>query len=680
MTLTLSSPPQTPVEPVTEVLHGVSITDPYRWLEDQNSLRTRKWIEEQTAYARCYLDSIPGREETRKRVLEFLEVETCDSLQHVGKRYFFRKRLPQQEQACLYMRDGEEGEDMLLLDPSGLGQGNHTAVRLLCASPDGRLLLYEVKEGGTETGTFRVFDVERRRSFQDEFPANCLHGFAFGTGARGFYYVLETPKEKGTRCQIAYQHILGKPCDSDREILRGGEGDWLRLTASKEHLGLVVYHNPLNLENVRTDFYLLEFARDAAPRQVFSSAKGIVNPALGLDRLLAFTNSDARNFRIVEIKPQENNKEPKFIDVVPESDLSIQSAIFVRNRIYVSYLRETSSQVLVFDFFGNKLGTVPVSEDETVNLIGGSRESDELLFETESFTQPQATYRYSTETQERKLWSRINIPFAPTNYAHHRVTYTSKDGTRIPMFLMGRRDVLESGIRPVVMTSYGGFGLPSTPQFSILVALLVEKGCLFALPNIRGGCEFGADWHLAAKRRQRQKAYDDFLCAAEWLIENERTVPEKLAIFGGSNSGLLVGVALTQRPDLFRAALCLVPILDMLRYHLFDKGDGWQDEFGTADDPEDFAALAQYSPYHNVRSGVAYPATMLVSGDADRRCNPFHTRKMTARLQAANTSERPILLDYSKHRGHFPVLPLSERVEALTDRIAFLSNQLGLQA
>lgn len=246
------------------------------------------------------------------------------------------------------------------------------------------------------------------------------------------------------------------------------------------------------------------------------------------------------------------------------------------------------------------------------------------------------------------------------------------------MFLMGRRDVLAGGAHPTIMTSYGGYGVSMTPQFSVFVAFLVEHGCLFALPNIRGGSEFGGEWHNAAKRRNRQTAYDDFLCAAAWLIDTGRTRSERLAIFGGSNSGLLTGAALTQRPDLFRAVVCMVPMLDMLRYHLFDNAHVWRDEFGTADDPDDFVALANYSPYHQVRPGVAYPATMIVSGDADRNCNPLHARKMTARLQAANVSGRPILLDYSRFRGHSPVLPLSERIEALTDRMAFLCDQLDL--
>jgi prolyl oligopeptidase len=246
------------------------------------------------------------------------------------------------------------------------------------------------------------------------------------------------------------------------------------------------------------------------------------------------------------------------------------------------------------------------------------------------------------------------------------------------MYLVGRKEVVEGGCHPAIMTSYGGYGVSMTPQFSVFAAFLIERGCLFALPNIRGGAEFGAAWHQAAKRRNRQTAYDDFLSAAEWLIQTGRTRPDKLAIFGGSNSGLLVGAATTQRPELFRAVVCMVPMLDMLRYHLFDNAEVWSEEFGTAEDREDFEALRRYSPYHQVRDGVPYPATMIVSGDADRNCNPLHARKMTARLQAANASAYPIFLDYSPFRGHSPVLPLSVRIDALTDRMAFLCDQLHL--
>ena len=672
----MTPPPTSAVEPVTEILHGVPITDPYRWLEDQESHRTRAWIEEQTRYARSYLDNIPGRERIRKRIREFLAVETYDSLQIAGDRYFFRKRLPDQEQPCIYMREGADGEDQLLIDPAELGMGKFTAIKPLRVSPDGRLLLYEIKEGGERTGTFALLDIKSCKTLPDFLQRGYLRGFAFAPDCRSFYYVHEALHSNRPFYRAAYQHVLGTSSAEDNEIFFAGEDEKLRLCliSDKRRLGILIYQFR---EQTVTDFYLKTFEDECTPQLISSGIGYSFAPIFAYAGIFVITDRDAPNRRIVKILPRENGGH-EWVDVVPESDAPINNCIVAGNRIYVSYLKEMTSRILFFDFSGRKMGEVPVRRDETVRVIGGSPDHDELLFEAESFTEPIGIFRFSASSGERMLWARRCSPFNASDYGYSQVWYTSKDGTRIPIFLMGRRDVLSGGTHPAIMTSYGGYGVAMTPQFSVFVAFLVEHGCLFALPNIRGGSEFGAEWHKAAKRRNRQTAYDDFLCAAEWLIETGRTTCGKLAIFGGSNSGLLVGAALTQRPDLFRAVVCMVPMLDMLRYHLFDNAHVWKDEFGTVDDPDDFAVLAKYSPYHQVRDGVTYPATMIISGDADRNCNPLHARKMAARLQAANISEHPIFLDYSRFRGHSPVLPLGERIEALTDRMAFLCDQLGL--
>jgi len=672
----LNLPPLSEQEPVTEILHGVPVTDAYRWLEDQDSPRTRVWIEEQTLYARHYLDSIPGRDHIRERIREFLAVETHDSLQKAGDRYFFRKRLPDQEQPSIYMRDGADGEDQLLIDPAERATGAHTAVKPLRVSPDGRLLLYEVKEGGERTGTVELLEIETRKRLPDLLPRGYLRGFAFAPDGKSFYYVHEAVDGKRPFYRAAYQHVLGTSSSEDHEIFFAGEDSKIRLAlfSDSKRLVLLVYRF---LEKTVTDIYLISFEGTGLPEPI---SRGI-DYSLGLrlldGRIFAITDRDAPNRRIVEIRLRDNGQH-EWIDIVPEIATPIQNWLIVGDRIFVSYLREMTHQIRIFSFSGKGMGELPIRSDETLRMVGGSPESDELLLETESFTEPIGIFRHSAKSGNRTLWTRRNIPFESADYGHSQIWYMSKDGTRVPMYLVGRRDILEGTCSPTIMTSYGGYGVSMTPQFSIFVAFLMERGCLFALPNIRGGSEFGVEWHNAAKRRKRQTAYDDFLSAAEWLIKTGRTIPGKLAIFGGSNSGLLVGAALTQRPDLFRAAVCMVPMLDMLRYHLFDNAHVWKEEFGTVDDPDDFVALVKYSPYHQVREGVAYPATMIVSGDADRNCNPLHARKMTARLQAANVSEHPILLDYNNLRGHSPVLPLSARIEALTDRMAFLCDQLQL--
>jgi prolyl oligopeptidase len=676
MSQVIARPPFSAVEPVTEVLHGVFITDPYRWLEDQDSPSTRAWIEEQTRYARSYLDNIPGRERIRERIREFLAVETYDSLQSAGGRYFFRKRLPDQEQPCIYMREGADGEDRLLIDPSERGTGKYTAVKPLRVSSDGRLLLYEVKEGGERTGTFELLEIETRKRLSDLLPRGYLRGFAFAPDGKSFYYIHEALDAERPFYRAAYQHTLGTSFSEDQEIFFAGEDEKLRLAlfSGKNLLAFFVYHF---LDKPLTDIYLQPFDGSAPPELIFRRIDYMLGLRLMDERILAITDRNAPNRRIVEIRLREN-EEHEWIDIVPENDTPISNWLVVGNSLFVSYMKDMRHRVFIFDFSGKKIGEMPIRSDETLHIIGGSPDSDELLMESESFTEPIGIFRYSAKSNELTLWAKRNIPFNSDDYSYSQIWFMSKDGTRVPMYLIGRRDVLRRSGSPTIMTSYGGYGVSMTPQFSIFVAFLMERGCLFALPNIRGGSEFGVEWHRGAKRHNRQTAFDDFLCAAEWLLKTGRTSPGKLGIFGGSNSGLLVGAALTQRPDLFGAVVCMVPMLDMLRYHLFDNAHVWKEEFGTIEDPDDFAVLARYSPYHYVRDGVAYPATMIVSGDADRNCNPLHARKMTARLQAANASEHPIFLDYSKFRGHSPVLPLGERVEALTDRMAFLCDQFQL--
>jgi prolyl oligopeptidase len=676
MCVRMTHPPFSKQEPVTEILHGVPVMDPYRWLEDQDSPRTRAWIEEQTSYARSYLDRIPGRALIRERVREFLSVESYDSLQKIGNRYFFRKRLPDQEQPCTYIRDGADGEDRLLLDPAARGTGPYTAIKPLRVSPDGRLLLYEVKEGGERTGTFELLEIGTRKRLPDLLPRGYLRGFAFAPDGESFYYVHEPLNAKRPFYRAAYEHVLGTSFSEDREIFFAGESEKIRLGLFSESNRIVflVYRF---LEKTLTDIYLRPLEGAGPPEPLVRGIEYALSPRCLGQRIFAITDRDAPNRRIVEIHLRENG-ELEWIDIVPETDAPINNWLVVGDRFFVSYLKDMAHRVFIFNLSGKKTGEMSVRADETLRLTGGTPESDELILETESFAEPIGIFRYSAASDKRELWAKRTIPFDSKKYGNCQVRYMSKDGTSIPMFLVGRRDVLTTGNHPTIMTSYGGYGVSMTPQFSVFVAFLMERRCLFALPNIRGGSEFGVEWHNAAKRRNRQNAYDDFLSAAEWLIATGRTSPQKLAIFGGSNSGLLVGAALTQRPDLFRAVVCMVPLLDMLRYHLFDNTHVWRDEFGTSDDPDDFVVLAKYSPYHQVRDGVVYPATMIVSGDADRNCNPLHARKMTARLQAANVSKRPIFLDYSKFRGHSPVLPLGERIEALTDRMAFICDQLQL--
>jgi prolyl oligopeptidase len=671
----LASPPYSPVEFVTETIHGVAVEDRYRWLEDAGSAQTRQWLSEQRTYARSYLDSLPGRDVIQQRVHDYLAVETFDSLLSANGCYFFRKRLPNQQQPSLYMRRESEGGDELLLDPQKLERGDYISVKPLVVSDDARFLLYEIKQGGERTGTFALMDISRRVTLPDTLPHGYLRGFSFSPDNEGFYYVHELPDWDPGRGRTVCYHRLGTPTEEDRVVFHAEEDGYVRLGLSGDNtrLGISVCQSG---DVARTSFYVKMLDGDLPAVRLISCVTYSFGPIFRNGRIFAITNQDAPHFRIVEVLQDEANT-VAFRDIVPAGECVIRRWVIVGEQLFVSYCRGARTEIAVYDLNGSRLGTMPVSDDETVRLLGAKSNAEEVLFEAESFKQPVGIYRYIPQSGKRVLWSMRNSPLQADNYASTEIWYASKDGTQIPMSLFGRKDVLEGGCHPAIMTSYGGYGVPMTPQFSVLVAILAELGCLFALPNIRGGGGFGSEWHNAAKRRNRQTAYDDFIFAAEALIASKRSLPQ-LAIFGGSNSGLLVGAALTQRPDLFCAVLCMVPLLDMVRYHLFDTARVWKDEFGTADDPEDFAALFGYSPYHRVQPGVHYPPVMFVSGDADRNCNPLHARKMTAQLQAATSSGNPVILDYSEYRGHSPVLPLNERIMALTDRLAFLCAGLQL--
>lgn len=668
--------PHSEIELVTDVLHGIPVADPYRWLEDQNSPRTRAWIAEQTRYARSYLDNIPGRERIRERVGELLDVETYDSFVKSRNRYFFRKRLRGQEQPSIYFREGPEGEDQLLVDPTSRSSGPYTAVKPVRVSPAGSLLLYEVKHGGERAGGFEIVNVATRERLSDSLPHGYLRGFAFAPDGRSFYYSHETTSHENCFYRSVFHHVLGTDGRADREIFHAGEDEKLRLVlvSGPRTLGFLAYRF---LESTTTDFYLWAMDASVAAVPILRGADYLFAPRLIPGRVLALVDENAPNRRIVDLQARKNQN-PRYFDVVPERDVPIHDWAVTANHIVVLYREGTDSRLAVFDHFGKRVGDVPMEVGSTVRIVATGTDDDELLLEQESFTRPIEILRCNAALGTLSRWVSRSVPLDSSDFDCAAPSFRSTDGTIISVSLAGRSGVLACGTHPAVMTCYGGFGASSTPQFSVLVAFLIERGCLFALPHIRGGSELGVEWHNVAKRRNRQVSFDDFLAASEWLIQSGRTCSSRLAILGGSNSGLLVGAALTQRPDLFRAVLCLAPILDMLRFHLFDGALVWKDEFGTADDALDFKTLLGYSPYHAVRYGTPYPATMIVSGDADQNCNPLHARKMTARLQAANSSKYPIFIDYSRFRGHSPVLPLRERAAALTDRIAFLCDQLQL--
>jgi prolyl oligopeptidase len=428
----------------------------------------------------------------------------------------------------------------------------------------------------------------------------------------------------------------------------------------------------------RVTLYLHSLLSDRPPHLLIQDIEGCFNPFFAGNKLLAYTDHNARNFRIVEIDV-DHPSPTCWKDVVPESDRVIQQFATAADTIFVTRPERYSVKVQSFTLDGKPSDGLECAPYGTVTLHDQPHTTAELVFSYTSISKPLSVYCYRSDSQRYRAWDESVVSFDPSSVTLEEIDYKSKDGIRVPLLLAARKDLLHSGPLPTFLTGYGGFGSCVTPKFTALATFLIEQGCLFAIPAIRGGAELGEEWHLAGKGIKRQNSFDDFISAAEWLVLHKRSIPGRVAIGGGSNAGLLIGAAITQRPDLFRAAICLGPLLDMIRYHKFDLAARWTDEYGCADDGDDFRPLWAYSPYHRVIDRTAYPAVLFISGDADTRCNPMHVRKMTARMQAATASEKPIVLDYKTHWGHMPVQPISAKVESLTDRLAFICHELGIQ-
>ena len=675
------APPHTQVEPVTETLHGVEVTDPYRWLEDQNSPRTRAWIEEQTAYTRAYLEAIPGREQIRARVKELFAVKGIISEPwNIGDRYFFLKRQKNREQPVIVMRKGLFGEETVLIDPALRATGASTAVSIATISGDGRLLAYSVRQGGTDYSALEILDVEKGTVLRDRLADGFCTGFAFAPDGSGFYYSHHKLNDVRPNYRAAFWHSFGTETSEDREVFFAGEGPNLFLGILYSPEAKLLAYTVFSTGKIRrTSVYLhrADAGEVATPTLLLHEIEGSFAPFFVRGRLLAHTDLAAPNFRIVSIDIKD--ADPRhWRDIVPESDRCIQGFAVAGDQIFVTRTDGFSTRIEAFGLDGNVKQSIPVPLYGTVNLVNRTTATEKLFYGYTSISKPESIHCYDTKTQEALTSDEANLAFDACLIESDEVVYTSKDRTSVPLLLAARKGLLHSGPLPTFLTGYGGFGSCVTPQFTAFATFLMEQGFLFAVPALRGGSELGEQWHRAGKGGRRQNSFDDFIAATEWLISEGRSTAGRIAIGGGSNAGLLVGAAITQRPDLFRAAICLGPLLDMARYHLFDFAAGWADEYGSPDDEQDFHSLLAYSPYHRVHDGITYPSVLFISGDADTRCNPMHTRKMVARLQAATGSDHPILLDYKPAWGHTPVQPLSTKIDALSERLAFICHELGV--
>jgi prolyl oligopeptidase len=669
----LNGPPKTRTDDIKETLHGVEVADPYRWLEDQESAETRAWIEAQNEYTESLLRRLPGREQIKQRLTELLKIESMGMPTERGGRYFFSKRMADQDLSVIYFRKGLKGPDEVLVDPHRLASDHTVSASMLDVSPDGSLLVYSLRKGGEDEVEVRLMNVESRQDLPDRLPRARYLGVSVKADNSGIFY--SRHGQEGSR---VFYHELGKETASDQEIFGEGFGPGKGIAAGLSEDGryliLTVFHGSAA---DKTEIYVKEALKREPVMTVVNDVQARFLGEVAGDELYLQTNWNSPNGRILRVDLKRPARE-NWTEIIPESDSSIEGFSLAGGKIFVNYLKNVRSSVRVFSLQGKSFGSITFPSLGTVGGVSGRWTSQEAFFRFSSFHVPDTIYRYDVRGGKQEVWARLKVPIESEQFEVKQVWYLSKDGTRVPMFVMHRKGFKLDGSNRTLLTGYGGFTQSLTPSFNQRAALWVERGGVFAVANLRGGGEFGEKWHKAGVLAKKQNVFDDFLAAAEWLVKDGYTQPSRLAISGNSNGGLLVGAALTQRPDLFQAVVCGYPLLDMLRYHKFLVAKFWVPEYGSAEDPEQFKYLYAYSPYHHVKLKTRYPAVLFITGDSDTRVAPLHARKMAALLQASTASNKPVLLHYDTKAGHVgAATPVGKRIEDLTDELSFLLWQLG---
>ena len=669
--------------------------DPFGWLEDGASAKTRKWTEEQNAATRQALDARPGRDVLRKRLEALSSVGTLRDVVVRGSRVFYLKRVGLQNQPVLYVRDAPGAAPRVLIDPNSMSADGTTALDWWRPSHDGLLVAYGVSEKGSEESVLRVRDVDSVLDLPDRISRARHASVAWLPDRSGFYYTRypapgEVPPGEEKYHRHVFFHAMGGDPLNDEPVWGRGRPmeDWPDVQVSPDGRYLLV---SASKGWSRTDLYLRDLTEDATGFAVVVEGRGAVYEGrFHGDNLYLLTNDGAPRFKIMaaEIfspykflgrkRPREFWDRTQWKTVVPERKFTITGFEIAGSVLAVELLERAVSRLQLITLDGRPVTEVPVPPLGSVSSFAGRPGSAHLYFVWQSFFSPPALYDYPIRGALKKL-DEIRAPAALEDFQSEQVTYQSKDGTLITMFLVKPKRLRRDKNAPTLLTGYGGFSVNMTPTFSPHLILWLERGGLYALPNLRGGGEYGEEWHQAGMLSRKQNSFDDFLAAADWLTAGEYTRPERLAISGGSNGGLLVGAALTQAPAKFRAAVASVPLMDMLKYHRFLLARLWIPEYGSPDEMLARQWLAEYSPYHRVRPATPYPAVLLMSGESDTRVDPMHARKMAAKLQESTNSGRPVFLRMEAKAGHGAGKPLSKTVDELVDRYGFLFWQLGME-
>jgi prolyl oligopeptidase len=665
-----------------EILHGESIPDPYRWLEQGDDPRTQAWTASQNALTESLLAAVPARARLRARLDELLSIGALSTPEPVAGRYFYQRRDGRQNQPVLYVREGRDGEDRVLIDPNRLDAQGTTALDWFYPSEDGRLLAYGLSENGSEQSLLHVLEVDSGAPLPDRIPRTRSADLAWLPDGSGFYYTRypaggDVPAGEEHYHRSVFFHRLGTDSAGDPLIFRPAEKEhWPGVGLSPDGRWLVI---GVARTFDQTDLYLQDLVAGTPPVPVAKDVPATFDGEVVRGRLYLRTNLDAPTYRLYVVEPERPAREGWREIVPPRADAVLDGFRITGSTLALSYLERAASRLRLADLEGNGVCEVALPTIGSLFGLSGEWDGDELYYGFTSYTVPPTVYRLALPAGTTELWRRVDADLDPSRYEVRQVGYPSRDGTEVTMFVVHRSGLPRDGANPVYLSGYGGFNVSMTPAFSRSFLLWLERGGVVAIPNIRGGGEYGEAWHQGGMLGHKQNSFDDFIAAAEWLIRERYTKPERLAAAGGSNGGLLMGAVLTQRPELFGAVVIQVPLLDMLRYHRFLIARLWIPEYGSAEDPEQFRWLRAYSPYHHVRDGVRYPAVLLATAESDTRVDPMHARKMAARLQAATSSDRPVLLRLEARAGHGAGKPLNKVLDELTDTWTFVFWQLGVE-
>jgi prolyl oligopeptidase len=684
----LGPPPAVAVVPVTDMVGGHEITDNYRWLEDQNAPQTRAYIAAETAYTDSYFAQIkPLRDRLIARVTELQRVDSVSMPSEQHGRFFYSKRLAAENQASLYYRQGLDGPEIKLVDAAALSADGNTSVEFEDVSSDGKLLAYSVRHGGADEGAIRFLDVDTLKPLSDELPLARYNGFGFS--GKTAYYAKVLPGQNGSSGSSAvFVHTMGTAADKDVQIFGGSyHGETLgpldligcRVSENGHWLAIGVGHG---VPSTREDILLQDLRKPGATLEpLVYGIDSRFNLEMDGDKMFVQTDYGAPNGKLLRASLGDPTTKSWPV-VIAEGKSPIDAVSIAGGKIFVGRLKDVKSDTTVYNLEGKQIGAISYPTIGTGTVVYGRADSKIGFYMFSSFTVPPTIYKYDIATGSAAIWNRSQTPFDSDKYEVKQVFYTSKDGTRIPMFIAGRKGLAVDGTAPVLMTGYGGFLISETPSFNPKYAWWMEQGGFFALPTLRGGGEYGEDWHKAGMFEHKQNVFDDWFAAAEYLVANHYTTTPRLAITGRSNGGLLMGASMTQRPDLFGAIHCGYPLLDMSRYQNFLVGRWWTTEYGSADKADQAAYILKYSPYQNVRAGVKYPAIQFFTGDSDTRVSPLHARKMAALMQATVMAEpeadrRPVLLHYDVKNGHSAGISIDQLVKDTADELGFLWNETG---